>query len=100
LADRQSDPRPLLDGSSENLKRLIEIVARVKQDAPPRYNGPRRAFTPSIMLLGFKRQISMQNTPSEIADLEQSQTSKYHKQDRGDPLATRNTKRNGDGTDQ
>jgi hypothetical protein len=54
----------------------------------------------SIMFLGFKRQISMQNTPSEIADLEQGQISKYHKQDKGDALATRNTKRNGDGTDQ
>jgi hypothetical protein len=53
----------------------------------------------SIMLLEFKRQISMQNTPSEIANLEQNQTRKYHKQDKGDALATHNTKRSDGGTD-
>jgi hypothetical protein len=41
----------------------------------------------------------MQNTPSEIADLEQSQTSKNHKQYEGDALAIHNTKRNGDSAD-
>jgi hypothetical protein len=53
----------------------------------------------SIMLLDFKRQISMQNTPSEITDLEQSQTSKNHKRYKGDALAIHNTKRNGDSAD-
>ena len=52
------------------------------------------------MLLGFKGQIFMQNTPSEITDLKQSQTSKYHERDKGDALATRNAKRGGGGTDQ
>jgi hypothetical protein len=71
-------------------------------------NGKGREFTrleawspsaTSIMLLDFKHQISMQNTPSEIADLEQSQTSKNHKQYKGDALAIHNTKRNGDSAD-
>jgi|ERR1700730_9775727 hypothetical protein len=52
------------------------------------------------MLLGFESQICVQNAPNEIPDLEQSQIAKYHKQDRGDALANRNTKPNRNGTDQ